>query len=36
MHKARLTEHRTIAVLQSVETGHTVKEICREVGIECW
>lgn len=32
MRKARLTEHQIIAVLKSVETGLTVKEVCREAG----
>lgn len=33
MRKARLTEHQIIAVLKSVETGCTVKDVCRETGI---
>ena len=31
--KARFTEHQIIAVLKSVETGRTVKDVCREAGI---
>ncbi|MBW1216403.1 transposase [Pantoea allii] len=31
--KARLTEHQIIAVLKSVETGRTVKDVCREAEI---
>ncbi|KLQ30159.1 hypothetical protein ABR33_16130 [Enterobacter bugandensis] len=33
MRKARFTEHQIIAVLKPVETGRTVKDICRETGI---
>ncbi|OUF04861.1 hypothetical protein AZ021_004526 [Enterobacter ludwigii] len=33
MHKARFTEHQIIAVLNSVETGRTVKDVYREAGI---
>lgn len=33
MRKARFTEHQIIAVLKSVETGCTVKDVCRETGI---
>ncbi|HIB8305623.1 IS3 family transposase [Serratia marcescens] len=33
MRKARFTEHQIIAVLKSVETGRTVKDVCREAGI---
>jgi len=34
MRKARFTEHQIIAVLKSVEAGRTVKDVCREAGIE--
>lgn len=30
MRKTRFTEHRIIAVLKSVETGRTVKDVCRK------
>ena len=33
MRKARFTEHLIIAVIKSVETGRTVKDVCRETGI---
>ncbi|QDX29319.1 transposase [Dickeya poaceiphila] len=33
MRKARFTEHQIIAVLKFVETGHIVKDVCREAGI---
>jgi len=33
MRKVRFTEHQIIAVLKSVETGRTVKDVCREAGI---
>ena len=33
MRKARFTEHQIIAVIKSVETGRTVKDVCREAGI---
>ncbi|WP_394546845.1 IS3 family transposase [Pantoea ananatis] len=33
MRKARFTEHQIIAVLNSVEAGRTVKDVCREAGI---
>ncbi len=33
MRKARFTEHQIITVLQSVEAGRTVKDVCREAGI---
>ncbi len=33
MRKARFTEHQIIAVLKSVESGRTVKDVCREAGI---
>lgn len=33
MRKARFTEHQIIAVLKSVETGRTIKDVCREAGI---
>ncbi len=33
MRKARFTEHQNIAVLKSVETGRSVKDVCREAGI---
>lgn len=33
MRKARFTEHQIIAVLKSVETGRTVKDVCRKAGI---
>jgi putative transposase len=33
MRKARFTEHQIITVLKSVETGRTVKDVCREAGI---
>ena len=33
MPKARFTEYQIIAVLKSVETGRTVKDVCREAGI---
>ena len=33
MRKARFTERQIIAVLKSVETGRTVKDVCREAGI---
>ncbi|HBW7922069.1 TPA: transposase [Klebsiella pneumoniae] len=31
--KARLTEHRIIAVRKSIESGRTVKDVFREAGI---
>nr|WP_004953062.1 transposase [Serratia plymuthica] len=31
--KARLTEHQIIAVLKAVETGRTIKDVCREAAI---
>ena len=33
MRKARFTEHQIIAVLQSVEVGRTVKDVCCEAAI---
>ena len=30
MRKARFTEHQTIAVIKSVESGRTVKDACRD------
>ncbi|EOW6930333.1 TPA: IS3 family transposase [Serratia marcescens] len=33
MRKARFTEHQIITVLESVEAGRTVKDVCREAGI---
>lgn len=30
MRKARFTEHQIIAVLISVEVGHTIKDVCRD------
>lgn len=33
MRKARFTEHQIIAVIKSVESGRTVKDVCRETGI---
>ncbi len=33
MRKVRFTEHKIIAVLKSVETGRTVRDLCREAGI---
>lgn len=33
MRKARFTEHQIIAVIKSVESGGTVKDVCREAGI---
>lgn len=33
MRKARFTEHQIITVITSVETGRTVKDVCREAGI---
>lgn len=33
MHRARFTEHQIITVLESVEVGRTVKDVCREAGI---
>lgn len=33
MCKARFTEHQIIAVIKSVESGRTVKDVCREAGI---
>lgn len=33
MRKARFTEHQIIAVIKSVESGRTVKDVCREAGI---
>ncbi len=33
MRKARFTEHQNIAVIKLVETGRTVKDVCREAGI---
>lgn len=33
MRKARFTEHQIITVLKSVETGRTVKHVCREAAI---
>ncbi len=33
MRKTRLTEHQIITVLKYVETGRTVKDVCREAGI---
>ncbi|ASG19103.1 hypothetical protein LFZ25_24955 (plasmid) [Salmonella enterica subsp. enterica serovar Macclesfield str. S-1643] len=32
MRKARFTEHQIIAVIKSVETGRTVKDVSREAG----
>lgn len=33
MRKARFTEHQIIAVIKSVESGRTVKDVCREASI---
>ncbi len=33
MRKACFTEHQIIAVIKSVESGRTVKDVCREAGI---
>jgi putative transposase len=33
MRKTRYSEEQIIRVLQEVEAGHTVKEVCREHGI---
>lgn len=33
MRKVRFTEHQIIAVLKSVETGRTFKDVCREAAI---
>lgn len=33
MRKARFTEHKIIAVLESAEAGRTVKDVCRDAGI---
>lgn len=33
MRKSRFTEHQIIAVIKSVETGRTVKDVCQEAGI---
>lgn len=33
MRKARFTELQIIAVIKSVESGRTVKDVCREAGI---
>lgn len=33
MRKARFTEHQIIAVIELVEAGRTVKDVCREAGI---
>jgi putative transposase len=33
MRKIRFAEHQAIAVLKSVETGRTVKDMCREAAI---
>ncbi|CBA21970.1 Transposase subfamily protein [Erwinia amylovora] len=33
MRKARFTEHQIIAVIKPVESGRTVKDVCREAGI---
>lgn len=33
MRKARFTEHQIIDVIKSVETGWTVKDVCREASI---
>ncbi len=33
MRKARYSEEQIIRVLQEVESGRTVKEVCREYGI---
>ena len=33
MRKARITEYYIIAVIKSVETGRTIKDVCREAGI---
>lgn len=33
MRKARITAHQIIAVIRSVESGRTVKDVYREAGI---
>lgn len=33
MRKARFTEHQIIAVINSIEAGRTVKDVCRDAGI---
>lgn len=33
MRKARITAHQIIAVIRSVESGQTVKDVYREAGI---
>lgn len=33
MRKARFTEHQIIAVLKYIESGRTVKDVCREAAI---
>lgn len=33
MRKIRFIKHRIIDVLKSVETGGTVEDVCREVGV---
>lgn len=33
MPKTRFTKHQIIVILKSIETGRTLKDICREAGI---
>lgn len=33
MKRSRFSEHQIIKILQEVEAGRTVKEVCREYGI---
>jgi len=33
MRKSRFTEHQIVQILKSVESGRTVKDVCREHGV---